>query len=316
MINVNGESFVLFKDSWAAARCKKIRPDTFELYKVNSYGVREKTFICEKDYILNEKAGEIRLMANSAIKDFSQSIFFGKDIFSHEGLSNYGNFEYTVYANYISDEESEKIEYNCCIPEAIKKIKRGLPISLLVFGDSISTGAEAAFGLAYFDLAAKYIEKKYGAKVNILNHSKGGDTSSDGLKRFNDALKPCDIAFIAFGMNDQNKTNSSNLVYPECYYNNLLYFIDCFKKQNSEVIVLSCCSPNPKWKFASLNVFEYANMAKRAATQKSVGFADVYSFWQRELQFGKAPESLLLNNINHPNNYGHYIYFNALKPLL
>ncbi|HOJ11894.1 MAG TPA: hypothetical protein PK733_15070 [Clostridiales bacterium] len=35
-----------------------------------------------------------------------------------------------------------------------------------------------------------------------------------------------------------------------------------------------------------------------------------------ELVAGKSHESLLLNNINHPNDYGHWLYFKALERLL
>jgi hypothetical protein len=36
--------------------------------------------------------------------------------------------------------------------------------------------------------------------------------------------------------------------------------------------------------------------------------------WQEELAAGKSHESLLLNNLNHPNDYGHEVYYKALKP--
>lgn len=318
MVKVNGESFVLFKRFWAAARFKKIRPNTFELYKIGNSGERENTFIRDKDYILDEKKGQVKLLPASEIKDFSQSIFWGKDLFNHEGLTNYGNADYTVYADYISDEECEEITYDFKISNTLRKIKEGLPVTLYVFGDSISTGAEASAGQAYFDLAAKHIENKYAAKVNIVNCAKGGENSAEGLKRIDSAFKPCDLAFIAYGMNDQNKTGSSNFVPPQNYYDNLLSIIDYFRQRSSDIdiIVLSCCAPNPKWKYASPNVWEYSDLAKQAAAAKNTAFADVYSLWRRELQSGKIPESLLQNNINHPNNYGHKIYFNALLPLL
>jgi acyl-CoA thioesterase I len=37
----------------------------------------------------------------------------------------------------------------------------------------------------------------------------------------------------------------------------------------------------------------------------------VYGPWMKVLE-RKDPESLLANNINHPNDFGHWLYFQAL----
>ena len=48
------------------------------------------------------------------------------------------------------------------------------------------------------------------------------------------------------------------------------------------------------------------------AKEHNLLLADTTALWQQELDHGKSPESLLHNNINHPNDYGHSIYAKAL----
>ncbi|WP_167859665.1 SGNH/GDSL hydrolase family protein [Paenibacillus cymbidii] len=57
-------------------------------------------------------------------------------------------------------------------------------------------------------------------------------------------------------------------------------------------------------------------MMRRLGAEYGIGVADAHALWKQELAAGKTPESLLLNNINHPNDYGHGVYFSAFADLL
>ena len=50
----------------------------------------------------------------------------------------------------------------------------------------------------------------------------------------------------------------------------------------------------------------------QVAREKHCAFADVYHLWM-QITGKKKPEDLLGNNINHPNDFGHWIYFQALQ---
>ena len=50
------------------------------------------------------------------------------------------------------------------------------------------------------------------------------------------------------------------------------------------------------------------------AIEKQCAFADVYRPWMK-IAFRKKPEDMLANNINHPNDFGHWIYFQALEKM-
>jgi hypothetical protein len=74
----------------------------------------------------------------------------------------------------------------------------------------------------------------------------------------------------------------------------------------------SAFPPNPKWHFGSHNMAAYAETTERVAREEQCAFADVYHRWM-SLAERKKPEDLLGNNINHPNDFGHWIYFQALQ---
>ena len=44
--------------------------------------------------------------------------------------------------------------------------------------------------------------------------------------------------------------------------------------------------------------------------------ADVQALWERELAHGKRLCDLLLNDVNHPTSYGHYLYAAMLETLI
>ncbi len=72
--------------------------------------------------------------------------------------------------------------------------------------------------------------------------------------------------------------------------------------------------PNPKWKFGSHRMEEYAAATARVAREAACAYADVFHNWE-SLEVRKKPEDLLGNNINHPNDFGHWIYFRVLSGL-
>jgi hypothetical protein len=86
------------------------------------------------------------------------------------------------------------------------------------------------------------------------------------------------------------------------------------KETGAEIILLSAFSPNPKWKFGSHHMADYANATERAAREANCAFADVFNNWESVAR-RKKPEDLLGNNINHPNDFGHWIYFRVLDEL-
>ena len=61
-------------------------------------------------------------------------------------------------------------------------------------------------------------------------------------------------------------------------------------------------------------MIDYALATEHAAAVSGCAFANVYSNWET-MAARKKPEDLLGNNINHPNDFGHWIYFEVLRAI-
>ena len=59
---------------------------------------------------------------------------------------------------------------------------------------------------------------------------------------------------------------------------------------------------------------DYAAATQRVAKDTESAYADIFNNWQAIAE-RKKPEDLLANNINHPNDFGHWIYFRVLQGL-
>ena len=59
---------------------------------------------------------------------------------------------------------------------------------------------------------------------------------------------------------------------------------------------------------------KYSAATKEVAWEVKAPYSDVYGVWSSVLK-RKDPASLLANNINHPNDFGHWLYAVALGAL-
>ena len=59
-----------------------------------------------------------------------------------------------------------------------------------------------------------------------------------------------------------------------------------------------------------------AEALRRFANKEALPLADVNRLFHSELEHGKQYRELIVSLINHPGDYGHYLYFLMLKELL
>jgi acyl-CoA thioesterase-1 len=120
-----------------------------------------------------------------------------------------------------------------------------------------------------------------------------------------------DLVILGWGMNEANVGGMS----PSEYQNNIVKLVQMTRAQkNAEVIIYSCFRPNENWRFASHKMDLYTQAAKEAAAIANCAYIDVYGIFEKVFARKDQP-SLLSNNINHPNNFGHWLYFQAFKNL-
>ena len=325
-----GESFVFDKQEWMPSRYKQLLSRSLRLYRQNTNDFSELNYIEGKDYEADYLNGMIRRMPDSTIPDFRCSAFYGKKPFDQMKEQNWGNAEFLIYADYEYNSDNNKDIERIAEDISIKNGNRGSlsnflssyknkNLKYMVWGDSISTGCEAfPKNNTYFYRFKNYIEEKYNCNIEIINTAVGGDSTAEGRNRFYENVlnKDFDLISIGFGMNDQNCFGDLCPVTTEIFETNIFFFINELKKRNKEIILISPCQPHPNWIHTSGKLNFYTEILRKLSDEYNVAYADVYKLWQSELDFGKSADSLLRNGINHPNNYGHYIYSIMLKQLI
>lgn len=274
-----------------------------------------------RDYIFTD-AGDIQRTPNSRIPDFATNILHGKEDFNHSQFPGFGNLPFFVYVDYHHREKWKPIpakrEFSAtALPATRQKLRAGESLRVVAFGDSITAGGDASEpDLIFWARWAGALRQKYPrSKIEAINGATGGDSTVQGLERLQSkvlAQKP-DLVLLGFGMNDHNREGYG--VPLQAFADNLRLMIDRIRADSrAEIILFSAFPPNPKWHFGSHNMAAYAEATEQVAREKQCAFVDVFHRWQ-QIASRKKPEDLLANNINHPNDFGHGIYFEALQAL-
>jgi len=274
-----------------------------------------------RDFLVDD-AGYLWRTPNSRIPDFRTNILFGKEDFGHDQFPGFGNGPFFVYVDYTHlgkfQPKQAKLEFSAAmLPRTQAKLRAGDALRIVAFGDSITAGGDASTPkLIFWERWADALRQKYPrAKITAINGATGGDITVQGLARLTEkvvAQKP-DLVLIGFGMNDHNREGFG--VPLPAFTDNLRKLVDRVRTESgAEVVLFSTFPPNPKWHYGSHNMAAYAAATEAVAREKHCAYADVYRLWQK-LNQRKKPEDVLANNINHPNDYGHWIYFQAFQTL-
>jgi lysophospholipase L1-like esterase len=317
-----GESLVLVGQTPARLAFNPSSPKAVRVRSTYRDGLSNTVhYVVGQDFVVTAN-GEIERAANSRIPDFGTNILFGKEDFNHGQFPGFGNNAFFVYVDYDHREAWKplpaKAEFSAkALPVTRRKLRAGETLRMVAYGDSITAGGEASeTGLIFWERWADALRKKYPrASIQITNGATGGDSTAQGLQRLQAKVlsqKP-DLVLIGFGMNDHNREGFG--VPLAKFAENLRSMIDRIRAETgAEIVLFSAFPPNPKWHFGSHNMAAYAEATEQVALEKHCAFADVFHFWQ-QFAARKKPEDLLANNINHPNDFGHWIYFQALEAL-
>ena len=311
-MNIQGESLVL-----ASTKPGRLCFDTISENSVlvrSTYLLNDsicKIYIEGSDYIVDYENGEIRRTINSNIPDYAMHPLYGEKDFDHTQFPDYTNHPYFVWIDYKTKNREPLAKPNDQSKYLINfrdKLEAGIPVTIVSYGNSITAGGEASST----ELRFQYRYKKYlqdmfpKADIKIEDVSIPGYTSTQGISLWDDYIGKTspDLVLIGWGMNDHNKGVNS----PEQFRKNLVTLVEMIKEQKeAEVILFSSFPPNDDWCFGSHSMEFYAEATKQAALEANCAYVDVFNTWKIVLE-RKDQSSLLGNNINHPNDFGHWLY--------
>ncbi len=208
-------------------------------------------------------------------------------------------------------------------------------LTYLVIGDSISTGADGyrdGYEWTYSGRFKTWLEETYpGLTVDVVNYAVGGHRSNNGLSHltqaFADGYTP-DLVTVAFGMNDQNIGTNETYKDADDYaaytanYTTMLNYIRA-NAPSAEVIAVT---PMPACPLSSLCTYDsdgvtfssckYAEALENWGKTNGVAVAPVNeAFMYAHDEKDKTWAELIITIVNHPGQYGHGIYCEALSAL-
>ncbi len=276
------------------------------------------TFVEGRDFVVDYASGTIRRTPASPLPDFRQNLLFGQQEFDHTKFPGFGNkgyfafidYSYAALAPWPAQAPQAKL-----LPRTRAKLESGQTVKIVAFGDSITAGGDASRpDLIFWQRWADSLQRKYPkATIQAVNGATGGDSTAQGLQRLQTKvldLKP-DLVLIGFGMNDHNV---SGVPIRQFELNLARMILQIRSMTGAEIVLFSAFPPNPHWKFGSHHMEDYAESTRQVAARMTCAYADVFANWQ-SLSARKKPEDLLGNNINHPNDFGHWIYFRVFEAL-
>jgi lysophospholipase L1-like esterase len=204
------------------------------------------------------------------------------------------------------------------LPRVIAKLKAKQPVRIAVVGDSISAGANASsthyppHQPSYSILVVSELEKVYGAKVELLNLGTGGTMANGAVTKLDQvmAFHP-DLLLIAYGMNDVATHNAKK--FGE-YVQAILTAVQA-KLPETEFLLVASCRANPVWNWSPAEQFAPYRDALAKLTGPHIAMVDLTTLWTQMMDH-KRYYDLTGNGINHPNDFGHRLYAQAILSLL
>jgi acyl-CoA thioesterase-1 len=205
------------------------------------------------------------------------------------------------------------------LPITLKKLRAREKVSIVLLGDSISTGCNASawgegapYQPAYHDLLVQHLQNHYQTEVVLTNLSVGGQATPWGLTMIDEVvMHQPDLVILAFGMNDSAGRS------PEEYGQNTATMIKNIRDMlpNTEFILVASMLGNRDWTRLNHDVFPQYRDQLAALCKPGIGLADMTSVWNEFLK-RKKDSDLTGNGVNHPNDFGHRVYAQVLSALL
>ncbi len=246
----------------------------------------------------------------------SPGIFFSEGAI-YEGFQTYIDYRSSsdAWEGYIPQFSGKQL------PRTLALLTKRHNLHLLVIGDSISAGYSSSSYLQvpphepnYVARFAAGLQRLYNADIFVNNISVPGWHASEGADRVQAsgiASTHPDLTIIAFGMNDVESHD------PSAYRISVQSIIHDIRQisPETEFILIAPMMGNKDWVRTPPDQFSlYRDQLVSLAGDGAV-MLDMTALWQHVLQ-RKTFFDITGNGLNHPNDFGHRLYAQALLSLL
>ena len=204
------------------------------------------------------------------------------------------------------------------LPRTKKLLTEDKKLRLLVFGDSLSVGANASgftdsyappYQPTYVNMLAAALSERYGAEIELHNPSKGGAGSSWAAETVNELAAPFkpDLAIVAFGGNDSPTS-------PEVYGENIKKVALAIRKANPDCEFIFAATLLPNKLLCTPRALFYGNqplfvpvlyrLADELAPAAVASISELHDYILTKKRF----IDMTGNNVNHPNDFMHRLH--------
>jgi lysophospholipase L1-like esterase len=205
------------------------------------------------------------------------------------------------------------------LPRTRQRLQSKAPLTVILFGDSISEGYNASkkdglwpYQPAYGELVARQLERVYGGKITFMNHARAGGTSAHATTQVDAQVawfKP-DLVLLAYGMNDRGDNRRP------AHRANLEKIIDTIRARSpgTEFVVITPMLNNPRQP-TGLEPVKFIRDEALKINQPGIAFADVTAAGLAMLE-RKDYLDLSGNGANHPNDFLMRVYARRILEVL
>jgi lysophospholipase L1-like esterase len=205
------------------------------------------------------------------------------------------------------------------LPRTVARLKAGEPFTLGISGDSISTGLDASvkvnaapFQPGYAELVVAQLQARFDCRIALKNRAVAGWSVAHGLKDLDKLLaeKP-QLVVVAYGMNDVGRRD------PKWFGEQTRAILDRIKAADKdiEVILVAPMLGHGEWTATPREMFPKYRDELKKLVGEGVALADATAVWELMLK-NKHDLDLTGNGLNHPNDFGHRLYAQAVLSVL
>ncbi len=205
------------------------------------------------------------------------------------------------------------------LPKTLARLRAGQPLTLGISGDSISTGLDASvvtqappFQPGYPELVVAQLQVDFASHVTLKNRAVAGWSVANGVADLEGLLaEQPHLIVVAYGMNDVGRRD------PQWYADQTRTIIQQVhaRSPDTEILLVATMLGNSQWVHTPREMFNLYRDELAALVGPGVALADLTTVWELLLK-RKHDNDLTGNGLNHPNDFGHRLYAQALLQLL
>jgi lysophospholipase L1-like esterase len=205
------------------------------------------------------------------------------------------------------------------LPKTLTRLRAGQPLTLGISGDSISTGLDASgmtsappFQPGYPELVVAQLQIDFESHVTLKNRAVAGWSVVNGVADLESLLaEQPHLIIVAYGMNDVGRRD------PKWFGEQTRTLIQQIQARSAdtEILLVATMLGNSQWIHTPREMFNLYRDELAALVGPGVALADLTAVWELLLA-RKHDNDLTGNGLNHPNDFGHRLYAQALLQLL